>query len=369
MTLFYYFSLSIIVIYIAVQFFQLCLLIKYKPLKYKKFQENELPKISIWVACRNEEKNIGACLNALLALDYPENLVQILVGDDQSTDKTRDIILAYCKKHPQIELIDIIEDTSNLKAKARVMAQIDKKAVGDFYLITDADVEVKPSWAKGLIEFLSDDMGVASGLTMVKCNTLDGKMQEIDWTYFMGLIYAITYQGVPATAVGNNMIVKRQAYEDTGGYGEIQFSITEDYKLYSEICAKGWRWNNIMHPDVLAYSKKTTGFKSLMHQRKRWLSGGKELPWYWWVLFGIYAGFFFFIPVIFVLNLKIGLTLWALKFIIQAIQIKSIYSHIQEKMPNLGTLIIYEFYLFIVTISTAIFVALPIKTKWKERKY
>jgi hypothetical protein len=65
----------------------------------------------------------------------------------------------------------------------------------------------------------------------------------------------------------------------------------------------------------------------------------------------------------------VGLTLWAIKFIIQAIQIKSIYSHLHEKMPTLGTMIVYEFYMFIVTVSTAIFVALPIKTNWKERKY
>lgn len=50
-----------------------------------------------------------------------------------------------------------------------------------------------------------------------------------------------------------------------------------------------------MNEDVLAFSEKTEGFGPLIHQRKRWLSGGKELPWYWWILFGIYGGFYFVI--------------------------------------------------------------------------
>lgn len=362
-------SIVCVLAYILVQLWQLYSLLRYRPKKFSAIETENLPRISIWVACRNEERNIAACLDALLALDYPKDKLQILVGNDQSTDNTRNIILHYCELNKHVQLIDIVDTNDGLKAKARVMAQMDKFADGEYYLITDADVEVKPSWAKSLIEFLDKDMGVASGTTMVKGASLDAKMQEIDWVYFMGLLNAISYSGLPATAVGNNMIVKKEAYWQTGGYGNIRFSITEDYKLYSEICAKGWNWNNVMHPDVLAYSKKTSGFKPLLHQRKRWLSGGKELPWYWWLLFVIYASFFFLIPVILLLNWKMGLLLWGIKFVLQTTQIFTIYSHIKEPFPSITAMILYEFYLFIVTICTAIFFMLPIKTNWKERKY
>jgi cellulose synthase/poly-beta-1,6-N-acetylglucosamine synthase-like glycosyltransferase len=193
----------------------------------------------------------------------------------------------------------------------------------------------------------------------------------------MGLLNVISYSGVPATAVGNNMIIRKEAYWQTGVYSQIQFSITEDYKLYSEVCAKGWKWNNIMNEDVLAFSEKTEGFGNLLHQRKRWLSGGKELPWYWWILFGIYGGFYFVIPLLSIYFLReaqftalcyIGL-LWGLKFIFQSLQIHKIYLLVNEKTPHLGRLFIYEFYLFAVTTFTALFFVLPVKTKWKNRSY
>lgn len=339
-----------------------------------------LPEISIWVACRNEEKNIVQCLTSLVNLKYPQEKIQILVGNDQSTDKTKDLVLAFIEsyaseileyndKKAQIQLIDIVDDDSGLKAKARVMAQLDKFATGNYYLITDADVEMNANWALGLLGSLSSDMGVASGTTMVKSEGAWGWLQEIDWAYFMGLLNLISFSGIPATAVGNNMILKKEAYWETGGYGKIQFSITEDYKLYSEICKKGWKWNNVMRPEVLAFSDKIEGFIPLLHQRKRWLSGGKELPWYWWLLFGIYGLFYFVMPILLVVNVQLGLIFWLIKFSLQTIQINKIYALLGQLKSPLTKHISYEFYMFLITIGTAIFFFSPAKTIWKERKY
>ena len=378
-----YILYSIVVLYLIVQIWQLQALFRYEV--YNNFQTIQIedpsvfPQISIWVACRNEEKNIEHCLLSLLDLNYPKDKIQILIGNDQSTDNTRqkilDVIEQYSKQSQYsesktlLQLIDILDDESGLKAKARVMAQLDKHAIGEYYLITDADVVVSPNWALGLLGSLSNEMGVASGTTMVKSDGIWGWLQEIDWAYFMGLLNLISFSGIPATAVGNNMIMKKEAYWETGGYGKIQFSITEDYKLYSEICKKGWKWNNVMSPQVLAFTHKIEGFLPLLHQRKRWLSGGKELPWYWWILFGIYGLFYFITPLLLVYNFKIGLAFWMLKFILQMIQINQIYRFLGQQSPPTYKHLLYELYMFLVTVSTSIFFLLPAKTIWKERKY
>lgn len=373
-----YLLFSIPLAYIVIQLWQLWVLLNYKSKPLQQFDSESLPNVSILVACRNEELNIGKCLDALLALNYPQEKIQIIVGNDESTDRSLEIIQTYAQRHPQIQCINILEDQSGLKAKARVMAQLDEHATGDFYLVTDADVQVNPNWVLGLLSNLEDSMGVASGTTMVKASGTDGWLQEIDWAYFMGLLNVISYSGVPATAVGNNMILRKRAYWDTGGYKNIKFSITEDYKLYSEVCSKGWKWNNIMNGDVLAYSEKTKGFGSLLHQRKRWLSGGKELPWYWWLLFGVYGGFYMVVPILvlsYAMNLTTALTLqtvlivWLVKWLLQSVQIKTIYKHLQEKPPSLTRLFVYEWYLMVLTNATAIFFMLPLKTTWKERNY
>jgi cellulose synthase/poly-beta-1,6-N-acetylglucosamine synthase-like glycosyltransferase len=124
-----------------------------------------------------------------------------------------------------------------------------------------------------------------------------------------------------------------------------------------------------MTPEALAESAPTEGFRHLIHQRKRWLSGGKELPWYWWILFGIFALWYFLLPVLCLFYLPIALILWTIKFALQTIQINRIHQLVGQQKPTLLAHVLYEFYLFLITISTAIFFILPIKTIWKGRRY
>ena len=353
--------------YIAIQLWQLITLFRYK---HEYLPEPGIwPEISILIAARNEESNIRQCLDSLLKLDYPKDKLHIVCGNDQSTDSTGLILAEYASLHTHIKVVEIMDDDSGLKAKARVMAQLEEFANGEFYLITDADINVKPEWAKYMVRSMEQETGVCSGTTVVKGDGAWGKMQEMDWAYFMGMLNIISYNGVPATAVGNNMIVRADAYHQVGGYRGIQFSITEDYKLYSEICKKGWKWNNIMQKEVTVYSAPVFGIATLLHQRKRWLSGGRELPWYWWVLFGIFGLFYFSIPILIVIDPLTGCKLWIIKWLLQCLQIRGIYNLIRERHPVWPNYLFYEIFITINTIFTAIFSLIPLGTRWKNRTY
>lgn len=67
-------------------------------------QSNDMPSISVVIACRNEEKFISNCLDSLLANQYPSRL-EILVIDGQSEDRTREIVQAYHQRFPFIQLL------------------------------------------------------------------------------------------------------------------------------------------------------------------------------------------------------------------------------------------------------------------------
>lgn len=55
--------LVIPLLYIFIQFWQLGVLRRYQSNPKRAFEWRELPEVSIWVACRNEEKNLAACLD------------------------------------------------------------------------------------------------------------------------------------------------------------------------------------------------------------------------------------------------------------------------------------------------------------------
>jgi succinoglycan biosynthesis protein ExoA len=68
----------------------------------------EQPSVTVIMPIRNEGQFIGRSLDAVLAQDYPAELVQVLVADGRSTDQTRELVRDRAGAHPsrRIELVD-----------------------------------------------------------------------------------------------------------------------------------------------------------------------------------------------------------------------------------------------------------------------
>src|SRR5512138_1093292 len=62
------------------------------------------PSISIIVPCYNEEATIGLLLDAVLCQTYPRRLMEVIIADALSQDKTREIIASFQKNHPDLEV-------------------------------------------------------------------------------------------------------------------------------------------------------------------------------------------------------------------------------------------------------------------------
>ena len=58
-------------------------------INYKNAEDgiSDTPFISVLIAARNEEDNLADCLESILAVDYPKDRFEILVGDDKSEDR------------------------------------------------------------------------------------------------------------------------------------------------------------------------------------------------------------------------------------------------------------------------------------------
>lgn len=357
--------LSLIILYLVVQAIALLLL-------FKKKQVTEpvahWPAITIWVAARNEEKNILRCLQSLAALDYPAANLQVLIGNDRSEDDTAALVEQFIADKPQFRLVQISGQLGKAKGKANVLAQLAHHSTGEFYLITDADIAVPPTWAKALVQQFAPATGVVSATTVIRQGTAFETLQSIDWLFFMGLIQSFANLRIPCTAVGNNMAVRKSAYWETGGYEHLDFSITEDFKLFSAITQKGWQFAHLNHPDALNRSEAMPAFAKLMHQRKRWLQGGMELPLYWKLLLALFGAY---LPLVAVLAFYCPFTAlgaFLLRAFLQLLVILRQSHTLQVKYP-LWSLLGYEFYSVLVSISTQVFLLLPVKTVWKGRSY
>lgn len=108
-----------------------------------------LPFVSIIIPCRNEEGSINRCLDSVLAQDYPQDKIEVLVVDGMSDDRTRDIVKELTGKNSGIVLLDnpcrIVPKALNIGVKA---------SRGEFIVRMDAHSLYERDYVSQCVEFL-----------------------------------------------------------------------------------------------------------------------------------------------------------------------------------------------------------------------
>jgi cellulose synthase/poly-beta-1,6-N-acetylglucosamine synthase-like glycosyltransferase len=130
----------------------------------------EWPSISITVPAYNEERAIGATLDAILATDYPADRRQILVVSDASSDRTDEIVRSYAGRGVELLRVPVRGGKTEAENAARASLR------GDIVVNTDASVRIAPNALKPLISRFADpEVGVASGRD-VSVSQMDGDL-------------------------------------------------------------------------------------------------------------------------------------------------------------------------------------------------
>lgn len=106
--------------------------------------------ISIILPVRNEANFIKKSLNSILAQDYPQHQIEILIADGMSTDNTREIVRAYQTEHPNIYLI---ENTGKIVPTGMNLAL--RQAKGDIIIRVDGHCIIATDYINKCVDHLS----------------------------------------------------------------------------------------------------------------------------------------------------------------------------------------------------------------------
>ena len=235
------------------------------------------PSVSVVVAARNEEENIGACLSTVLDQTYPSELFEVLVVDDDSTDRTRTIAAAFQSSHPNLRIVDA-PTGEELRGKPNALAAGIDACRGEVVMITDADCTVPRTWIAGTARRYGTDVGLVGGVTLQKSADPFSGMQSLDWAFILGLASSSAAIGYPLGSIGNNLSFRKAAYEDAGGYRKLKFSVTEDYAVVQAIIRTGrWRYAYPVDPELLVTSQACPDIRTLLRQKHRWGKGGLDM--------------------------------------------------------------------------------------------
>jgi glycosyltransferase involved in cell wall biosynthesis len=193
------------------------------------------PMVSVIVPARNEEASLGDCLRSLVG--QTGVCFEIIVVDDHSTDRTREIALSFAQfENPQVRVIDAGPLPAGWTGKNNAVTAGARVASGDWLLFTDADtVHLPGSLARALAEARDNQMDM-----------LSYSPEQIAVGFWEMAILPVVFSELvrryppakvsdPASPVaaanGQFILIRREAYDEMGGHVSVADQILEDVTL------------------------------------------------------------------------------------------------------------------------------------------
>jgi glycosyltransferase involved in cell wall biosynthesis len=184
-------------------------------------------KITIGICVKDSEKTIKEAFDSVANQKYPKGLMQIIVVDGCSKDKTLSIVSSSASK-AEVK-VEIYSDQRKGLGAARQM--VVDHAKGKYVVFVDADVRLLDDFVKSQVNFMDTNLrtGVAFGKPMHREGTLVSTIMDLQ-SYATAVI-----MGTEAT------IFRSKALKQVGGFDTNIKGAAEDRDIIVRIQAKGWQ--------------------------------------------------------------------------------------------------------------------------------
>jgi len=229
-----------------------------------------LPHVTIALPCYNRELGLGKTIRSLMAMHYPKNLLQFIIVDDCSTDRTLAEAKWIQKKHPEYDIL-VLEHSKN-RGKAAAVNTALAEAKGELFACLDADTTVHPDALNLLVHhFASIDLGAVIGQVKVDApQNLYERLQRVEYILSNFIRRLWSNMSTLFVAPGGALSVfNTEILRKVGGFAEA--GLTEDLEIALRLKANGYDVQ--MEPRAITYTKVPQDWNALWRQRIRWYRG------------------------------------------------------------------------------------------------
>ncbi|GAA3725889.1 glycosyltransferase [Flavobacterium ginsengisoli] len=254
---------------LAIYVFSISLLV-YGFFKVKKYQKTDLKlktSFTIVVPFRNEEENLPNLLNSISNLNYPTDLFEVILVDDNSIEKFQVLNSKF-----QVSIIDNIRVSNSPKKDAITTAMQHVKT--DWVITTDADCIVSENWLLTFDNYIQENkVSMLAGAVTYKCeNSFLDHFQQLDLTSLQGATIGSFGLNNGFMCNGANFAYTKTLFESLNGFeGNDEIASGDDVFLLQKTIEK---FPNEVHylkaEEAIVITKPTENWKSLFYQRVRW---------------------------------------------------------------------------------------------------
>jgi len=332
-------------------------------------------KVTVLIAARNEEAGIHKTIEDILAQQYPKELMEVIIADDHSTDRTAEIILSYADRG--IKLLQLKEDKALNSYKKKAISEAIRSSTGDLMVATDADCRMEPHWLQSIVSRFeeSDVLMLSSPVAFFEDKNLFERLQTLEFSAFIGLGAATIGNKKASTCNGANLAYKKSVFNEVGGFKGIDDLASGDDELLLQKVAATYpgRIGFLKQREAIVYTYAKPTWEEFKQQRRRWAS--KSVKYKDKSIVALAVGFWFFNVVILVnlvagifdlYYLKIAVVQLLLKILVEGIFLLLIASFFKRKklllLLPLGSLL-HVFYVVYIGI-----IGNKSTYEWKGRK-
>ena len=220
-----------------------------------------IERVSVVIPCLNAAATLGAQLDALCRQTW-QGGVEVLVGDNGSTDGSGDLAESYRDRLPRLRVVQAADRKGPAHAKNVAAAS----ATGDALLFCDADDEVDPGWIDALVGELQNHEAAASRHEIERLNDARARRLHGDPAQQHGLS---RYTNPPFLdhAGGCGLGVRRGVFKALGGFDE-DYAVLEDTDLCWRLQLAGHRL--VFAPDAVVHVRYPATLSGAFRQAARY---------------------------------------------------------------------------------------------------
>lgn len=250
-------------------------------LRYEKFKQkfilpsNEYPTVSVLIPAHNEEVVIEDTLQSMIKLNYPKEKLEVIVINDNSSDRTGSIIDNYAKKYPFVKAVHTKPPHAG-KGKSGALNQGLAHSSGEMIIVYDADNTPEPDAVRHLALGLAHDE--KAGAIVGKFRVINAKKNlltrliNIETLTFQWLAQAGRWFWFKMTTIpGTNFAIRRSILETLGGWDEK--ALSEDTELSIRVYNLGYYIR--FFPAAVTWEQEPETIQVWWRQRTRWARGNQ----------------------------------------------------------------------------------------------
>ena len=340
--------------------------------RMRRFSKAEfIPKtsFSIVVPFRNEKENLPNLLHSISLLNYPKELVEVILVDDDSDDEFRIQNLEF-----RIQMVKNIRKSNSPKKDAIETAiQIAKH---DWIITTDADCLVQKDWLTIYDQYIQKNEVemVASGVCYIPKKGFLSAFQNLDFLSLQGATIGSFGINQPFMCNGANFAYSKSFFKELNGFqgNETIASGDDVFLLQKAVSVAPKKVGFLLAKESIVATNPVATWSDLFQQRVRWASKstgyssvyGKLLA---LVVFGGNLAWIvsFLLWLVGLLDQNIFMLFVALKFLIDFILIYKTANFFESKLQYvLASSLLYPFF----SVSVAVY-SLFGKYSWKGRNF